>query len=149
MIANAGKSAGRDVPMDAGLTAGDVSGMLIVREDNTEFILEAIDRALAEAMDEIGAAMQEHAQQLCPVDTGRLRNSITYRLGGGGYAFPGYGAEVSAHEHAVSVGSDVEYAAYVELGTSRTRAQPFLEPAAARFADEYRSMVESHLSSGD
>lgn len=148
MIANRGKSAGKDIPMDAGLTAGDVSGMLIVREDNTEFILKAIDQALANAMDEIGAAMQSHAQQLCPVDTGRLRNSITYRLGGGGYAFPGYGAEVSAHEHAVSVGSDVEYAAYVELGTSRTKAQPFLRPAAADYADEYRRMVEEHMRDG-
>lgn len=145
MIANRGKSRGLDIPMDAGLTPGDVEGMLEVREDNTQFVLEAIDQALAGAMDDIGAAMQGHAQQLCPVDTGRLRNSITYRLGGGGYSFPGYGAEVSAHEYVVSVGSDVEYAAYVELGTSRTRAQPFLEPAASQYADEYRGIVEAHL----
>lgn len=131
--------------MDAGLTEADVAGNLIILEDNRQYVVEAIDRALAEAMDDIGAAMQSHAQQLCPVDTGRLRNSITYRLGGGGYDFPGYGAEVSASEHSVSVGSDVEYAAYVELGTSRTRAQPFLRPAAEAFAGEYRSMVEDHL----
>lgn len=148
MIANRGKSAGRDVSMIAGLTGSDWSSILEVEADNTEYVLKAIDSALAEAMDDIGAAMQGHAQQLCPVDTGRLRNSITYRLGGEGYDFPGYGAEVSAHEYAVSVGSDVEYAAYVELGTSRTKAQPFLGPAAETYADEYRRIVEEHLKDG-
>lgn len=145
MIANRGKSAGKDVPLDAGLTTGDVSGMLIVQEDNTEYIVQAIDRALAEALDEIGRAVQHRAQELCPVDTGRLRNSITYSLGGGDYSFPGMGASVGRE---ITVGSEVEYAAYVELGTSRTPAQPFLRPAAADYADEYRRIVEEHLGDG-
>ena len=146
MIANRGKSAGRDIPMDAGLTAGDISIMVQVQEDNTQYVLDALDRALAEALDEIGRKVQHRAQELCPVDTGRLRNSITYTLGGGGgYGFPGYGASVGKE---VSVGSEVEYAAYVELGTSRTRAQPFLRPAAADYADEYRKTVEDHLKNG-
>lgn len=145
MIANRGKSAGRDISMDAGLTAGDVKGMLVVQEDNTEYIAQAIDRALAEALDEIGRKVQHRAQELCPVDTGRLRNSITYTLGGGGYAFPGMGAAVGRE---VTVGSEVEYAAYVELGTSRTPAQPYLRPAAADYADEYRNIVEGRLRNG-
>lgn len=146
MIANYGKSAGRDVSMTAGLTAGDVSGMLIVQEDNTEYVANAIDRALAEALDEIGRAVQHRAQELCPVDTGRLRNSITYSLGGGDYPFPGMGAAVGKE---VTVGSEVEYAAYVELGTSRTRAQPFLRPAVEDYAGEYRRVVEEHMRSGE
>lgn len=51
------------------------------------------------------------------VRTGRLRGSITWRLGAdalGLYA---------------DVGSAVLYAPYVELGTSRARAYPFLRPA--------------------
>lgn len=142
MRANRGKSAGLDIPMTAGLTAGDASAMLVVQEDNTEYVLQALDRALAEALDELGQRVQHRAQELCPVDTGRLRNSITYRLGGGGYAFPGMGASAGKE---VSVGSEVEYAAYVELGTERTRAQPFLVPAASEYADEYRRVVEDGL----
>lgn len=51
------------------------------------------------------------------VRTGRLRNSITWRL-------------MMAPDglHAI-VGSNVHYAPYVELGTSRMRARPFLRPA--------------------
>jgi phage gpG-like protein len=51
------------------------------------------------------------------VRTGRLRGSITWRLGAdlrGPYA---------------DIGSNVLYAPYVELGTSRMPAYPFLRPA--------------------
>jgi HK97 gp10 family phage protein len=50
-------------------------------------------------------------------DTGRLSNSIT--------------AEVQVHAEGpvCFVGSDVEYAIFQELGTSRMPAHPFLRPA--------------------
>lgn len=145
MIANFGRSAGLDIPMDAGLTDADVEGMLIIREDNAEYIANAISRGLAKALDRIGAAMQSHAQQLCPVDTGRLRNSITYKLGGGGFGFPGHGASLGSGDNTITVGTDVEYAAYVELGTSRMAARPYLLPAATEYADEYRRIVEGEI----
>lgn len=57
------------------------------------------------------------AKRLCPVDTGRLRASINWRL------------EADARGLLAIVGTDVEYAPYVEFGTSRMSAQPFLRPA--------------------
>jgi hypothetical protein len=51
------------------------------------------------------------------VRTGRLRGSITWRLGQDG---------LSPY---VDVGSAVVYAAYVELGTRRMAARPYLRPA--------------------
>lgn len=51
------------------------------------------------------------------VRTGRLRASITWR--------PGLD-DVSPY---VDIGSDVIYAPYVELGTSRMAARPYLRPA--------------------
>lgn len=147
MIANRGRSAGRDVPMDAGLTAGDVAGILTIREDNTEYIAGAVHRALAEALDEIGQRIQRRAQELCPVDTGRLRNSITYRLGGAGghFGFPGAGESVGSGDLQISVGSDVPYATYVEEGTRYMAARPFLRPAAVSHTGEYREIVRRHL----
>ncbi len=50
------------------------------------------------------------AQAYVPVDTGRLQESIT--------AGP------------TGVTSDVEYAGFVEYGTSDTAAQPYMRPAA-------------------
>ena len=59
------------------------------------------------------------------VVTGRLRGSITYRLG------------VDSVSPYVDIGTAVEYAPYLELGTRRMAARPFLRPAlqAARVSD--------------
>lgn len=53
------------------------------------------------------------------VRTGRLRGSITWRPG------------VDALGPYVDIGTAVEYAPFVELGTSRAPAYPFLRPALA------------------
>ncbi len=116
-----------------GLLASDIAGLVEVREDNTEAVLNAIDKALARALERIGLAAETYAKRACPVDTGRLRNSVTH------LARPA--------EKAVYVGTNVEYAPYVELGTSRTKAQPFLRPAAADHAAVYRSILKSELGS--
>lgn len=50
------------------------------------------------------------------VRSGRLRASITWRVG------------VDAFSPYVDVGTAVEYGAYVELGTSRAPAYPYLKP---------------------
>lgn len=63
--------------------------------------------------------VERSAKRLCPVDTGRLRASITHALEHDTLGFVGI------------VGTDVEYAPYVELGTERAPAQPFLRPALA------------------
>ena len=57
------------------------------------------------------------AKQLCPVDHGRLRSSITNEIGQDGQGL------------VVTIGTNVEYAPYVELGTSNSPAQAFLLPA--------------------
>lgn len=54
------------------------------------------------------------AKRLCPVDTGRLRSSIHVE-------------QISPTS--IFVGTDVYYAGYVEFGTSKMQAQPFMRPA--------------------
>lgn len=61
--------------------------------------------------------VERRAKQLAPVDTGRLRSSVTHEMAEEGGDLVG------------RVGTDVDYAPHVELGTSRARAQPFLRPA--------------------
>lgn len=105
-----------------------------VNEDNTEEASQGIVRALDRALEEIGLAAEGYAKRACPVDTGRLRNSITHAVEGS--------------EDAVYVGTDVEYAPYVELGTRRTAAQPFLRPAATEHGSTYRSILKRNLEEG-
>lgn len=61
--------------------------------------------------------VHNRAKQLCPVDTGRLRSSISWRIDRVG------GQAVGV------VGTNVNYAPFVELGTRRMSARPFLRPA--------------------
>jgi HK97 gp10 family phage protein len=79
----------------------------------------AIQRAAAEGVATAGGYIVDLAKQLCPVDTGALRASI--RL------------EPDSPELTMTVkagGGAVDYAAFIEYGTSRSAAQPFLTPAA-------------------
>lgn len=62
-------------------------------------------------------AVERSAKRLCPVDTGRLRASITHRIAR------------DAQGLLALVGSNVHYAIFVELGTRYQRAQPYLRPA--------------------
>lgn len=114
-----------------GLTASDISGLVEVRADNRDAIVDAIDRALVAALEEVGLVAEGYAKRACPVDTGRLRNSITHIVDEG-----------TRH---VIIGTNVEYAPYVELGTRHQEKQPFLKPAAEDHASTYRSIFLKHL----
>lgn len=109
----------------------DWAGVLEIREDNAQQIADAIDQALAKALEEVGLVAEGYAKKACPFDTGRLRNSITH--------------QVRPSEKSVYIGTNVEYAPYVELGTSRTEPQPFLRPAAADHEGTYKKIFESEL----
>lgn len=97
--------------------------------DNSEEFKSALASAKAVALEQIGLIAESYAKALCPVDTGRLRNSISHATDGD-------------NEY---IGTNVEYAPYVELGTRRMSPRPFLKPAAEGHASEYRSILESKL----
>lgn len=120
-----------DAGSSSGLTASDASGLVEIREDNARQIAGVIDQALARALEEVGLVAEGYAKKACPVDTGRLRNSITH--------------QVRPSEKSVYIGTNVEYAPYVELGTSRMKPQPFLRPAAADHEGTYKKIFDSNL----
>ena len=101
--------------------------------DNSAEILAALGEQLGVALEAVGLKAEGYAKRKAPVDTGRLRNSISHA--------------VSEEESAAYIGTNVEYAPYVEMGTQHTKPQPFLKPAAQDHADEYMRIVESFLKS--
>jgi len=90
-------------------------------------VLSALDKAKATALEIIGGKAESYAKKLCPVDTGNLRNSITHER---------------YDENTEVVGTNVEYAPYVCLGTHKMAPRPFLRPAAENHSDEYRAIIE-------
>ena len=145
-----------------------------VVEDNTEETKKQLAKAIEAGLTECGMNMERYAKQLCPVGNparwkwpappgyvgGTLRGSISYALDGevpggtyevkngsgapGRYDTPtpkeGYG------NRAVYVGTNVYYAPYVEMGTSKyPHPRPFIEPAVVGHKDEHKSTLEKHL----
>lgn len=100
--------------------------------DNSGAVKNAKDEAVARALETIGLLAEGYAATNSPVDTGRLRASITHAVEG----------------DTVYIGTNVEYAAYVEMGTSRQRPQPYLKPAITDHIDEYRNIAKNELKSG-
>lgn len=107
---------------------------LEIRTDNTALVVDEINDAVLRALEQIGMAAEGYAKDLCPVDTGRLRNSITHT--------------VDESTGAVYIGTNVEYAPYVELGTVKQAAQPFLKPAATDYGQTYRNIMKDELRNG-
>ena len=131
--------------------------------DNSAEVLAELSRAKARVLETIGLKSEGYAKRLCPVGTvestgikgyrgGTLRNSITHTVNG----------------DVLSVGSNIPYAAYVELGTGphfepppdwetftskrgsgvgRGYVKPrrYLQPAIEEHAGEYKTIMESEL----
>ena len=117
----------------SGLTSSDKSTLVEVQENNVEQVEAAMNKAIAKALTMIGLKAEGNAKAICPVDTGRLRNSITNAI--------------DTEAGAVYIGTNVEYGPYVELGTSHGNPHPYLRPAAADHADEYRAILKGCLES--
>lgn len=129
--------------------------MTIEITDNSPLVKEELEKAVLRALEKCGLTGEGYAKKLCPVDTGNLRNSITHA--------------VDESEPAAYIGTNNEYAAYVELGTGKyypggrktpwvyqdekgnwhmtdgQRAQPYIKPAVADHAQTYKGIIESEL----
>lgn len=75
-------------------------------------------KTIEEALVNSALIVERDAKINAPVDTGRLRSSITHKEDGFG-----------SYNPAVEIGTNIEYAKHVEFGTSRQSAKPFLFPA--------------------
>jgi HK97 gp10 family phage protein len=132
-----GKRIGGGTKITKGLVESvraDEAGLVEIRENNTEQIENAINRAIAAALEECGLAAERFAKAKCPVDTGRLRNSITHAL--------------DMDEEAVYIGTNVSYAPYQENGTHGKDGKHFLRDAAQNHGSYYAKIIKSHLENG-
>ena len=95
-------------------------------------MLDQLRDTINEQIQEAGIDTQADAKKACPVDTGRLRSSIQY----------------TPDILEALVGTNVEYAPYVEMGHhtrsgSFVAAQPFLYPAFEKNAQVLKEKLES------
>ena len=104
--------------------------MSVIFTSHAKEALTAMQAAKTRALEIIGGKAESYAKKLCPVDTGRLRASITH---------------AQYDDDTEIIGSNVEYAPYVELGTHKQRAQPYLRPAAEGHTGEYAAIIQREM----
>lgn len=97
-----------------------------IKQDNFDLVKSMNETALKQGLEMCAGTAENYAKKLCPVDTGRLRQSIGHSTG----------------DREAVVGTDVEYAEFVELGTRYQHAQPYLKPALAEHAAEYSKIFQ-------
>lgn len=84
-----------------------------------------------EVIKSVSFQVEAIAKRLAPVDTGALRNSIYVRFSDSNPSTTVTVEELPkpTNQFSAVIGPSVEYAIYVELGTSFMSAQPYLLPA--------------------
>ena len=99
-------------------------------KDNTDEVLAALEMAKKRGLEAIGLVAEGHAKKYeTAVDTGRLRNSISH----------------ATDEESAYIGTNVEYAPYIELGARGRKGLHFLQKAATQHGDEYKKLMEDSM----
>ena len=112
--------------------------------DNSDQVRAELQDKLSVALEKIGLAGEAFAKEEITAAvydtpesrsgykrTGRLRNSLSH----------------TTDADSAYIGSNVEYAAYVEMGTSKMAARPYLKPAVQNHISEYKELAESVFKS--
>lgn len=132
-------------------------------KDNTKEVLAALTKAKRNGLKAIGITAEGHAKkeitQAGAVDTGRLRNSITFAVSGESANISSYsgdngeeggsysGAAPNDKDMSVYIGTNVEYAQFVELGSRGRQGVHFLQKAATEHKDECKKLLEDAMKS--
>lgn len=98
-------------------------------KDNTDEVIAALKNAKKRGLEAIGLTAEGYAKKETPVDTGRLRNSISH----------------ATDDEAAYIGTNVEYAPYVELGARGRKGKHMLQRAATEHSDEYKRLMEDSM----
>lgn len=117
-------------------------GVTVEFDDHSPEVLAALKRATVRGLEACGAKAESYAKQELSkskphkrgpsrpnVITGRLRNSVSHTV----------------QNNEMYVGSNVDYAAAVELGTRKSWAYPYLKPAATQHTGEYKQILADSL----
>ena len=127
-------------------------------KDLSEEVKQASHQQLLNGLVRCGMKMREYATKLAPVKTGALANSVAFKI--------------EPDEKSAYVGSNSEYAAYVEFGTGKNselggtpkerwvyydkahdvyrmgypqRPRPFIRPAVANHIKTYQNILVNAL----
>lgn len=111
--------------------------------------IKELDKQCEVALKAVGSTAVNYAKQDCPVDTGRLRNSLTYateesqggqnQSGGQAADSSDYALHGKPKQRTVVIGTNVEYAPVQE------NIHHYLRDAAGNHNEEYKNLIKDVL----
>lgn len=134
-------------------------------ENNKDEIQGELEEAIERALEAVGLQAENYVKMNVPVDTGLLRNSITHAIAGKHAAISTYSADhpkkgqpasgsysgsAPYEKNTVFIGTNVEYAPYVELGHKLPSGGfvpgiHFLERGITSHMNVYKTIIETAL----
>lgn len=130
-----------------------------IENNNRKEIVKELDQATKRALTAVGmqAVTDIISKGDFPVDTGLLRNSITFAISGEPPAISLYSADKGSEngsyqgtapddkDPTVYIGTNVEYAKYVQFGTSKMKARDFLMAPLRANLGKYKEILTKYL----
>lgn len=139
-------------------------GITIKITDNSDYVLDEFEDAVKRALLACGLEAQGKAIDIITakgaVDTGLLRSSIAFALGGesatpqtykadvygdGSGSYSGTAPKDEDGKYTVYLGTNVEYAQVVECGANGRTAKPFIAPAVENYTSKYKTIIKEEL----
>jgi len=104
-----------------------MSARIIIKYNNLPRIAAQLPEVVSAIIHKAAFDVEANAKDIVPVDTGKLKNSITCE-------FPSQTIAIIAPH--------TDYAIYVEIGTRRQRAKPYMRPAAEKVAPAFFAAMQ-------
>lgn len=127
-------------------------------EDNSQIALNELQNKMPELLNAMGNELYKSIYNFMTeddvVDTGRLRGSISYSTEFNDYKNPMmFNKDTDfvqgiREKNTVWYGSNVEYASFVNSGTTKQRARKFIETGTYRAVPQIKKVVEIILKGG-
>ena len=101
----------------------------MIKKNRIPDVMKAAEAAKKTALQAAVVFVHGEAVVRTPVDSGNLKNSLAFEVG----------------NDEGRAGTNVEYAPYVEMGTSKQDAQPYLRPAVDENIPQITSIISGIL----
>lgn len=127
--------------------------MKVTVKNNISKAQAAIERATIRALTRIAIDVDRDAKLNCPVDTGRLRASISYSVDGQSAAGYDNHEDAESFDHEIKsakggaiVGTNVVYARSIEYGHSKQAPQGYLRKALDKNEGNIKDIIKQEFS---
>lgn len=101
--------------------------------DISDLAIRASKEAIKNALEQCGLEAERYAKEYLTlkkaVKTGRLRNSVTHAV----------------KDNTMYIGTNVEYAPYIEYGTYKMPRREYIKPSIADHITQYQAILRSEL----